>query len=300
MNRTTSSRSGLAQSRGGAREGAGRKPMVRTDTLVPIESADRANAQMNTPAIALDSISKTFESRNGSVHALDSISLSIRNKEFVCIIGPSGCGKSTILGMIAGLTRPSAGSVTINGDSIEAARRAHQIGLVFQDAVLLPWRTVAENVSLPLEVLKLPRSDREGKVAAALGLVRLGGFERRFPHELSGGMRQRLGIARALSFDPQVLLMDEPFGALDAITRDKMSIELTRIWDQRQKTVIFVTHSISEAVFLSDRIVVMTPRPGRIAALVENPLPRPRLLDVRDSAEFLALSRKLRDILEQE
>jgi NitT/TauT family transport system ATP-binding protein len=274
--------------------------MARTDTVVPIRIADRASAEMTAPVVTLDGVSKTFESRHGQVRALDAIDLSVRNKEFVCILGPSGCGKSTILGMIAGLIQPSAGSVTINGSSIAAARKAHQIGLVFQDAVLLPWRTVAENVSLPLEVLELPRAERDAKVAAVLGLVKLDGFERRFPHELSGGMRQRLGIARALSFDPQVLLMDEPFGALDAITRDRMSIELLNIWEQRQKTAIFVTHSISEAVFLSDRIMVMTPRPGRIAALIDNPLPRPRLLHVRDSAHFLALSRELRDILEKE
>jgi NitT/TauT family transport system ATP-binding protein len=250
--------------------------------------------------VALDGVGKTFESRQGRVRALDGINLSVHNKEFVCILGPSGCGKSTILGMIAGLTQPSEGSLTINGSPIAVARQEHRIGLVFQDAVLLPWRTVAENVSLPLEVLKLPRAEREAKVAAVLALVKLEGFERSFPHELSGGMRQRLGIARALSFDPQVLLMDEPFGALDAITRDKMSIELLRIWERRQKTVIFVTHSISEAVFLSDRIVVMTPRPGRIAALIENSLPRPRSLELRDNADFLALSRKLRDVLEKE
>jgi NitT/TauT family transport system ATP-binding protein len=274
--------------------------MARANRVIPIRPQDRASAEQSAAVIALDGVSKTFASRHGQVRALDLINLSVRNKEFVCVLGPSGCGKSTILGLIAGLTEPSAGSVTINGSSIAAARKAHQIGLVFQDAVLLPWRTVAENVSLPLEVLRIPRADREAKVSSVLSLVKLEGFERRFPHELSGGMRQRLGIARALSFDPQVLLMDEPFGALDAITRDKMSIELLRIWEQRQKTVIFVTHSISEAVFLSDRVVVMTPRPGQIAGLVENPLPRPRSLNVRDSADFLALSRTLRDLLERE
>jgi NitT/TauT family transport system ATP-binding protein len=274
--------------------------MARTNSVIPIRREDQASAEQGAPAIALDQVAKTFASRHGHVRALDPISLDIRNKEFVCILGPSGCGKSTILGLIAGLIEPTSGSVTINGLPIETARKAHQIGLVFQDPVLLPWRTVAENAALPLEVLKTPGADREARVRAVLGLVKLEGFERRFPHELSGGMRQRLGIARALSFDPQVLLMDEPFGALDAITRDKMSIELLRIWEQRQKTVIFVTHSISEAVFLSDRIVVMTPRPGQIAAAIENPLPRPRSLDVRDSAAFAALSRKLRDILERE
>jgi NitT/TauT family transport system ATP-binding protein len=247
--------------------------------------------------ITLNGISKIFTTRRGDVHALDDVSLSIHRKEFVCLLGPSGCGKSTILALIAGLAKPSVGSVTVDGRSVNAARRNHRIGLVFQDAVLLPWRTASENVSLPLEVLKIPRQERDDRIKAALTLVGLTGFERRFPHELSGGMRQRLGIARALSFDPQVLLMDEPFGALDAITRDNMSIELLRIWEHRQKTVVFVTHSISEAVYLSDRVVVMTPRPGRIAGIVENLLPRPRPLRIRDSSEFIALSRQLRDLL---
>jgi NitT/TauT family transport system ATP-binding protein len=249
-------------------------------------------------AISFSDVNQVFESRQGHVFALETISLGVRPKEFLCIIGPSGCGKSTILGLTAGLLKPSSGQVLINGKSIEHARRAHQIGLVFQDAVLLPWRTVRENVELPLEVLKVPRSERAEKIKGVLELVRLEGFEHRFPHELSGGMRQRLGIARALSFDPQILLMDEPFGALDAITRDKMSIELLRIWEQRQKTVIFVTHSISEAAFLADRVVVMTPRPGRIRAVIENPLPRPRTLAMRDAPEFISLSRRLRDMLE--
>jgi NitT/TauT family transport system ATP-binding protein len=252
-----------------------------------------------TPAddIALNSVEKTFQTRRGDIHALANINLTIRRKEFVCLLGPSGCGKSTILSLMAGLATPSAGAVTIDGQSVDAARRNHCIGLVFQDAVLLPWRTVSENISLPLEVLKIPRRERDDRIKSAMALVGLAGFERRFPHELSGGMRQRLGIARALSFDPQVLLMDEPFGALDAITRDNMSIELLRIWELRQKTVVFVTHSISEAAYLSDRVVVMTPRPGRIAAVVDNPLPRPRPLHIRDSTEFITLSRQLRNLL---
>jgi NitT/TauT family transport system ATP-binding protein len=253
-----------------------------------------------SPAIELRNVSKIFETGQSKVHALQSVDLSILSKEFVCILGPSGCGKSTILGMIVGLIAPDAGSVSIENGPVDAARSSRRIGLVFQDAVLLPWRTVAENVALPLEVLKLPRRERESKIRDVLELVKLDGFENRFPHELSGGMRQRLGIARALSFDPPMLLMDEPFGALDAITRDKMSIELLRIWEQRQKTVVFVTHSINEAALLSDRIVVMTPRPGRIAEIVHNPLPRPRPLQIRDSAEFIGLSRKLRELLESE
>jgi NitT/TauT family transport system ATP-binding protein len=267
-----------------------------TDRVVPLHV--QAGSRDTCAAISFSAVDQIFKSRRGPVCALEAISLEVRQQEFLCIIGPSGCGKSTILGLAAGLLKPSRGEVHISGQSIEQARGAHQIGLVFQDAVLLPWRTVRENIALPLEVLKLPKSERAQKIDTVLELVRLDGFDNRFPHELSGGMRQRLGIARALSFDPQILLMDEPFGALDAITRDKMSIELLRIWEQRQKTVIFVTHSISEAAFLSDRVVVMTPRPGRIRAVIENALPRPRTLAMRDAPEFIALSRRLRDMLE--
>jgi NitT/TauT family transport system ATP-binding protein len=248
-------------------------------------------------AIALHDVSKVFRSRSGDVQALAGIDLAIRAKEFVCLLGPSGCGKSTILSLLAGLTKPTNGTVEIDSHSVDVARKRHEIGLVFQDAVLLPWRTVAENVALPLEVLRLSRGERRDRIQAVLNLVRLEGFEHCFPHELSGGMRQRLGIARALSFDPRVLLMDEPFGALDALTRDKMSVELLRIWDQQHKTVVFVTHSISEAAFLSDRIVVMTARPGRIAAIVDNPLQRPRSFDMRDSIDFIALTKRLRTLL---
>jgi NitT/TauT family transport system ATP-binding protein len=250
--------------------------------------------------VTLAAVSKIFRTRRGDIHAVEEVTLAIRRNEFVCLLGPSGCGKSTILSLIAGLAQPSAGTVTISDQSIEVARQNHRIGLVFQDAVLLPWRTVSENVSLPLEVLKLPSRERQARIKSALALVGLASFERRFPHELSGGMRQRLGIARALSFDPQVLLMDEPFGALDAITRDNMSIELLHIWEKQHKTVVFVTHSITEAVYLSDRIVVMTQRPGRIAAVVENSLPRPRSLQIRDSGEFMALCRQLRNLLGSE
>jgi len=251
-------------------------------------------------AIELARISKSFQSRIGRVDALDGIDLVVRSQEFLCIIGPSGCGKSTILSIIAGLVAPTEGEVSINGMAVAEARAAHQIGLVFQDAVLLPWRTVTENVELPLEVLKVPKRERRRQARQILELVKLDGFERRFPHELSGGMRQRLGIARALSFDPQILLMDEPFGALDAITRDKMTLELLKIWEQRQKTVVFVTHSIAEAVLLSDRVVVMSPRPGRIHTIIENPLPRPRTLTIRDDPGFISLSRRLRELLEAE
>jgi NitT/TauT family transport system ATP-binding protein len=276
------------------------KRIAPVTTAVPLRSGDTNLSAVTRSVITLDNITKAFQTRHATVRALDAIQLSIRDKEFVCLIGPSGCGKSTILGLIAGLIKPTSGTLRIDGKSIDVTREGHQIGLVFQDPVLLPWRTVHENVSLPLEVLKFPRSERSKRIKAVLELVGLSGFEQRFPHELSGGMRQRLGIARALSFDPQVLLMDEPFGALDAITRDKMSIELLRIWEQQQKTVVFVTHSISEAALLSDRVVVLTPRPGRISAIIDNPLPRPRPLQMRDCLEFITLSRQLRHLLESE
>ena len=274
--------------------------MARVSTAESLPSDDAKGSSVIRSVITLDNVAKVFQGRRNEVRALDGIQLSIRDKEFVCLIGPSGCGKSTILGIIAGLAKPSSGTLQVNGKSIDAARQNHQIGLVFQEPVLLPWRTVYENVSLPLEVLKFPRGERRERIKTVVDLVGLSGFEGRYPHELSGGMRQRLGIARALSFNPQVLLMDEPFGALDAITRDKMSIELLRIWEQQQKTVVFVTHSISEAALLSDRVIVLTPRPGRIAATIGNPLPRPRPLHMRDSAEFVALSRQLRSLLETE
>jgi len=272
----------------------GNSPQV--DNIVRLHGVKTTENQ--PAAIRLADVTQIFQSRQDQVFALEKISIAVRPREFLCIIGPSGCGKSTILALTAGLLKPTAGEISISGRSMDSARRGHEIGMIFQDAVLLPWRTVWENVELPLEVLNIAKIERTDKIRSVLELVQLQGFEHRFPHELSGGMRQRLGIARALSFDPQILLMDEPFGALDAITRDQMAIELLRIWEQRQKTVIFVTHSIGEAAFLSDRVVVMTPRPGRIRAIIENSLPRPRTLAMRDSPEFLSTARRLRELLE--
>jgi NitT/TauT family transport system ATP-binding protein len=272
----------------------GNPPQV--DNIVRLHGVETTENQ--PAAIRLADITQIFQSRQDQVLALEKISIAVRPREFLCIIGPSGCGKSTILALTAGLLKPTAGEISISGRSMDSARRGHEIGMIFQDAVLLPWRTVWENVELPLEVLNIAKIERTDKIRSVLELVQLQGFEHRFPHELSGGMRQRLGIARALSFDPQILLMDEPFGALDAITRDQMAIELLRIWEQRQKTVIFVTHSIGEAAFLSDRVVVMTPRPGCIRAIIENPLPRPRTLAMRDSPDFLSTARRLRELLE--
>jgi NitT/TauT family transport system ATP-binding protein len=250
------------------------------------------------PTIEIVRATKEFEGTSGKVLALEDASLRVYPNEFICLIGPSGCGKSTLLNLLAELIEPTAGRILINGRPVSEARKTHQVGLVFQDAVLLPWRTAAENIALPLEVLKLSKGEQIKRITEVLELVGLSGFADKFPHELSGGMRQRVGIARALSFDPQILLMDEPFGALDAITRDRMALELLRIWEQRQKTVIFVTHSISEAALLSDRVVMMTARPGRIQTVIENPLPRPRTLHHRDDADFIALSKNLRDLLE--
>jgi sulfonate transport system ATP-binding protein len=260
--------------------------MARVSTAVSLRSDDATVSSAIRDVITHDNVTKIFQTRQGEVHALDGIELSIRDKEFVCLIGPSGCGKSTILGIIAGLTKPSFGALKIDGKSIDVARQSHQIGLVFQDAVLLPWRTVYENVSLPLEVLKFPRSERPERIKMVVDLVGLTGFERRYPHELSGGMRQRLGIARALSFDPQVLLMDEPFGALDALTREQLYGDIQRIWEARRKTIIFVTHNVREAACLGDRVVLFSRNPGRIRQEFSVTLARPRDINSVQLAQY--------------
>ena len=262
--------------------------------------ADTVATSGSLPVLDMRRVRMEFTGGNAPVLALDDVSLQVFAGEFVCLIGPSGCGKSTMLGLVADLARATAGHVLVNGRPAAEARRARQIGLVFQDAVLLPWRTAAENVGLPLEVLKLPARERAARIDNVLRLVGLEGFHDKFPHELSGGMRQRLGIARALSFDPEILLMDEPFGALDAITRDRMTLELLLIWQRRQKTVLFVTHSIDEAALLADRVVVMSAHPGRIRTIIRNTLPRPRALHVRDDPQFIEISRRLRRLLEEE
>lgn len=251
-------------------------------------------------AVQIEHVSKRFGAPPHHVLALDDVSLSVCDQEFLSIIGPSGCGKSTLLGLIADLFAPSAGTIRIAGQPPRHDRRLRKIGMVFQDAVLLPWRTVEENLALPFEIMQTSRSEYLKQIEQILQLVKLEGFAKRFPHELSGGMRQRVGIARALSYDPPILLMDEPFGALDAITRDRMTMELLNIWEQRKKTVVFVTHSITEAVFLSDRVVVMSPHPGRIREVIENPLPRPRTLAMRDQPVFNRVLRHLRQLLEHD
>jgi NitT/TauT family transport system ATP-binding protein len=241
----------------------------------------------------------TFETADGPVHALRDVSLSVGKGEFVSFIGPSGCGKTTFLRVIADLEQPTAGTVTVNGMSPEAARRARAYGYVFQAAGLYPWRTIAGNVKLPLEIMGYPRAEREARARRVLELVELTGFEKKFPWQLSGGMQQRASIARALAFDADILLMDEPFGALDEIVRDRLNEELLRLWAATSKTICFVTHSIPEAVYLSTRIVVMSPRPGRITDVIESPLPAERPLDIRDTPEFIEVAHRVREGLRE-
>ena len=228
-------------------------------------------------ALVLDSVGMVYQGSGRSVAALEGISTGIGRGEFVSIVGPSGCGKSTLLKLVFGIRKMTSGAITISGEQVAGPRR--DVGMVFQNPVLLPWRRIFDNVMLPVEVLGLPFKDYESKAKKLLELVGLGGFEQMYPQELSGGMQQRAAIARALVFDAPVLLMDEPFGALDAMTREHMNLELQRIWQADRRTILFVTHSISEAAFLSDRILVMSARPGRILEDIRVDAPRPRALD---------------------
>jgi len=248
------------------------------------------------PFIRLAGVAKSYPSRGGAVvDAVEQVSVDIAQSEFTSIVGPSGCGKTTLLNMIGGLLSASRGKITYEG--LERGRSRPPLGMVFQDAVLLPWRTVLENVMLPIEVLGFDKVKGEEKARALLELVGLKGFEARYPHELSGGMQQRCSIARALVNDPQLLLMDEPFGALDALTRENMSLELQRIWQSSRKTVLFITHSIAESVFLSDRVLVMTARPSRVREIIDIDLPRPRTLQMTTSEAFTRYVAHIRDLL---
>jgi NitT/TauT family transport system ATP-binding protein len=229
--------------------------------------------------------------------ALADVNLSIRKGEFVSLIGPSGCGKTTLLRLIADLEQASTGTLTVNGTTPEQARRQRAYGYVFQAPALYPWRSLEHNVMLPLEVMRLPRQQRQQRVARVLDLVGLVEFRKRFPWQLSGGMQQRASIARALSFEPDMLLMDEPFGALDEITRDGLTLHLHRLWRRTGLTAVFVTHSVLEAVFLSTRIIVMSSRPGRVVAVIDCDLPDERDLDVRETPRFLAVTHEVRAAL---
>jgi len=246
---------------------------------------------MSSTAIRIQDVNKIYKSSNGrEVQALTNINLDVKKSEFISIIGPSGCGKSTLLRILANLDTPTSG--TINWE-----RSADNIGFVFQDATLLPWKTVYQNAKFPLEVKGLDTKENLEKLDQLLELAGLKGFEKAYPRELSGGMRQRVSIVRALSYNPDVLLMDEPFGALDALTRDKMGLELLRIWTETKKTILFVTHSIGEAVFLSDRVIVMSPRPGKIDQIIDIELPHPRSVEVKETLEFVNYVKNLREVL---
>ena len=249
------------------------------------------------PVVSISGVTKTFA--QGNVTALQDIDLQLEAGEFVSLIGPSGCGKSTLLRVIGDLVEPSSGAVTINGKTARQARIDRDYGIVFQDAVLFDWRTVGKNIALPLEMLGWDREKRRDRVREMTALVELTGFEDHHPWQLSGGMQQRVSIARALAFEPPMLLMDEPFGALDEMTRERLNLELLSIWEQLRSTVVFVTHSISEAVFLSTRVVVMSPRPGRIAGIVPIDLPYPRTVETRENAHFFELVTIVRELLRQ-
>jgi NitT/TauT family transport system ATP-binding protein len=267
------------------------EPVTMNSTVDP-----RAELISSPQRLAVDvrNVSLTFETADGKVDALSNVSLQIADGEFVSFIGPSGCGKTTMLRVIADLQQPTSGTLLVNDMSPEQARLQRRYGYVFQAPALFPWRTIEKNIKLPLEIMGFSDSEQRARAARYLALVNLNGFERKFPWQLSGGMQQRVSIARALSFDPALLLMDEPFGALDEIVRDHLNEQLLQLWDKTGKTVLFVTHSIPEAVFLSTKIVVMSPRPGRIIDVIDCNFPRNRTLEVRETPEFLKIAQRVR------
>ncbi|AMM83727.1 ABC transporter ATP-binding protein [Martelella sp. AD-3] len=237
----------------------------------------------------------TFQTNDGPVHALKDVNLDVKKGDFVSFIGPSGCGKTTFLRVIADLEKKTAGEITVNGTTPENARLDRAYGYVFQAAALYPWRTIEKNIALPLEIMGYTRADQQRRIERVLELVDLAGFGKKFPWQLSGGMQQRASIARALAFDADLLLMDEPFGALDEIVRDHLNEQLLKLWARTDKTICFVTHSIPEAVYLSTRIVVMSPRPGRVTDVIDSTLPKERPLDIRESPEFLKIAHRVRE-----
>ena len=258
------------------------------------------NKQSASPnrVIDIENLSLTFETNDGPVHALSDIDLKIEEGDFVSFIGPSGCGKTTLLRVIADLEKPTAGSITVNGVSPEQARLNRAYGYVFQAAALYPWRTIAKNVALPLEIMGLSKAEQQQRISRNMELVNLTGFEKKYPWQLSGGMQQRASIARALAVEPDLLLMDEPFGALDEIVRDHLNEQLLQLWAKTNKTVVFVTHSIPEAVFLGQKVLMLKAHPGRLHEIVDIDLPYPRTTELRDTAEFTRYSAHLRKLLE--
>ncbi|MCO4839691.1 MAG: ABC transporter ATP-binding protein [Rhodobacteraceae bacterium] len=259
--------------------------------MTPTQDADG----LSPLVIRASNLDLTFQTNDGPVHALKDVNLEVNKGDFVSFIGPSGCGKTTFLRCIAGLETPTSGALSVNSMTPDDARRARAYGYVFQAAGLYPWRTIGGNIRLPLEIMGFSKAEMGERIKRVLNLVDLEGFEKKFPWQLSGGMQQRASIARALAFDADILLMDEPFGALDEIVRDHLNEQLLQLWARTEKTIAFVTHSIPEAVYLSTKIVVMSPRPGRISDVIESPLPRDRPLSIRDSAEFIAIANRVRD-----
>jgi NitT/TauT family transport system ATP-binding protein len=261
-----------------------------------MEFLERASLQpAQQTVVEARKLGLTFQTGDGPVQALSDVDLTINKGEFVSFIGPSGCGKTTFLRVIADLEKPTSGTISINGMTPEQARQARAYGYVFQAAALYPWRTIERNIALPLEIMGISGADQKARIKRTMELVNLSGFEKKFPWQLSGGMQQRASIARALAFDADLLLMDEPFGALDEIVRDHLNEQLLELWKRTNKTICFVTHSIPEAVYLSTRIVVMSPRPGRVTDVIESTLPHERPLDIRESPEFLAIAARVRD-----
>ncbi|BCJ94468.1 sulfonate ABC transporter ATP-binding lipoprotein [Anaerocolumna cellulosilytica] len=252
----------------------------------------------NNIEIKLGNVGMIYQADSNEVTALTGVSLNIQKGEFISLLGPSGCGKTTLLRIVADLLKSTSGEVLIEGNTPETARLDRKYGMVFQSPVLYQWRTVRKNIELPLELMKVKKEDRRARAEKMLELVGLSKFADHYPHQLSGGMQQRVGIARALAIRPEILLMDEPFSALDEFTREKLHEDLLRIWSKTNKTVIFVTHNIAEAVFLSDRVCVLSPHPGRLSAVVDINLSRPRTQDIKDSHEFTALVSKVRNSFE--
>ena len=250
---------------------------------------------MSETVVSAQDLSLTFETNDGPVHALSEVNLDVQQGDLVSFIGPSGCGKTTFLRVIADLEKPTGGTISVNGMTPEQAREARAYGYVFQAASLLPWRTIEKNIAVPLEIMGYEKSDQQARIERVLKLVDLENFGKKYPWQLSGGMQQRASIARALAFDADLLLMDEPFGALDEIVRDHLNEQLLKLWDTTNKTICFVTHSIPEAVYLSTKIVVMSPRPGRVTDVIDSTLPKERPLDIRETPEFLAIAARVRD-----
>jgi NitT/TauT family transport system ATP-binding protein len=280
------SETSAAPSHGQATSGA---ESVSTPDLASTEKVQKRRV------VDAQNISLTFETADGRVDALSNVNLQVAEGDFVSFIGPSGCGKTTMLRVIADLQQPTSGTLLVNGMTAEQARLARAYGYVFQAPALFPWRTIEKNLKLPLEIMGYTEFEQQQRVARYLSMVNLTGFERKFPWQLSGGMQQRVSIARALSFDPAMLLMDEPFGALDEIVRDHLNEQLLHLWKSTGKTVLFVTHSIPEAVFLSTKIVVMSPRPGRIIDIIDCDFPVDRSLEIRETPEFLKVAQRVRN-----